>query len=580
MQASLKNQLAARFQSAVVAAFGAEFAGVDPLLTSTNNPKNGDFQANVAMSLSKRVGKNPREVAAAIVAQLDGAGLIEKTDIAGPGFINVTVQPGALTAAVGALLHDARLGCPVPERAPTVVVDYSSPNVAKEMHVGHLRSTVIGDALARVLEFQGNKVVRQNHVGDWGTQFGMLIAHLDDLQAQGKAWRNLDITSLYQEAKKRDDAEPAFAERARKRVVGLQAGEATAVALWKELFAMSARHFEEIYERLQVKLAPSDIRGESAYNADLAGVVADLKKQGLLHTSEGAQVVYPAGFKREDGEPLPMIVQKGDGGYLYATTDLAAARYRIEKIKASRVVYVTDARQSQHFAMVFETMKQAGWTGSTHLDHVPFGMVLGPDKRPFKTRDGGTVKLIDLIEEAQSRATKLVTEKNPDLSAAEQAQVGKVVGIGCLKYADLSGDRVKDYVFDWNRMVSFDGNTAAYVQYSYTRARSILRKAEVSDEAVRNHAIRVDAPEERQLALKLMQLPAVVDSVAQSLEPHRLCNYLYDLAAFSHKFVETCPVLKAEDEATKQSRLALCLLMADTLRLGLDLLGIGVLERM
>ncbi len=577
MQASLKAQLEARLIAAVSAAFGADFADTDPLLTPTANPKNGDYQANLAMSLSKRVGKNPRETAAAIVAQLEGAGLIEKTDIAGPGFINITLVPAALANATAALLHDARLGCALPTQAPVVVVDYSSPNVAKEMHVGHLRSTVIGDALARVLEFQGNTVIRQNHVGDWGTQFGMLICQLED---QVEEWSKMDLTLLYQEAKRRDDAEPDFAERSRKRVVDLQAGDPVAVALWKRLFAMSERYYEEIYARLQVDLKRTDIRGESAYNAALPSVVADLKAKGLLHTSEGAQVVYPAGFKREDGDPLPMIVQKGDGGYLYATTDLAAARYRIETLKADRIAYVTDARQSQHFSMVFEVLKQAGWVGATRLDHVPFGMVLGPDKRPFKTRDGGTILLIDLIEEAEDRATALVTQKNPDLSAEEQAKVGRTVGIGCLKYADLSGDRVKDYVFDWNRMVSFEGNTAAYIQYSYTRARSILRKAEATDAQVRAYAVIVATAEEKQLALKLQQFPAVVDSVALSLEPHRLCNYLYDLAAFSHKFIETCPVLKAEDEATKQSRLAMCLVMADTLRLGLGLLGIGVLERM
>lgn len=577
---SIRAQLEVRLQSAVVAAFGAAVTSAELLLAPTTNPKNGDYQANLAMPLSKKAGLAPREAAAKIMEKFDGAGLVVKTDIAGPGFINFTIQDAALSAATGALLRDDRLGAPKAQVPQAVVVDYSSPNVAKEMHVGHLRSTVIGDALARILEFQGHDVKRQNHVGDWGTQFGMLIAHLDDLQGQDKAWRNLDITALYQEAKKRDDAEPAFAERARKRVVDLQAGEATAVALWKELFAMSAKHFEEIYARLQVGLKPEHIRGESAYNAALSGVVADLKAKGLLHTSEGAQVVYPPGFKREDGEPLPMIVQKGDGGYLYATTDLAAARYRAETLKAGRVVYVTDARQSQHFAMVFAALKLAGWAGEARLDHVPFGMVMGPDKRPFKTRDGGTVKLIDLVEEAENRATALVTQKNPELPEAERAQVGKTVGVGCLKYADLSGDRIKDYVFDWNRMVSFEGNTAAYIQYSYTRARSILRKGEVSDEAVRAYPVVVAELEERLLALKLQQFPAVVDAVSQSLEPHRLCAYLYDLAAFSHRFVEACPVLKAEDEATKKSRLAMCLLISDTLRLGLGLLGIGVLERM
>lgn len=577
MQASLKAQLEARLIAAVSAALGADFADTDPLLTPTANPKNGDYQANLAMSLSKRVGKNPREVAAAIVEKLDGAGLIEKTDIAGPGFINISLVPAALAKATAALLHDARLGCPLPTQAPTVVVDYSSPNVAKEMHVGHLRSTVIGDALARVLEFQGNAVIRQNHVGDWGTQFGMLICQLEDV---GEKWRTMDLTILYQDAKRRDDAEPAFAERARKRVVDLQAGEPVAVALWKRLFAMSEKYFAEIYERLQVGLKPEHIRGESAYNAELPGVVADLEKKSLLLAGEAARAVQVPGVVDKDGKPRPTTIQKTDGGYLYATTDLAAIRYRTATLGATRLIYVTDSRQADHFKEIFWVASAANWVGDAKLDHVPFGMVMGPDKRPFKTRDGGTVKLIDLIAEAESRATALVTQKNPDLSADEQAEVGKTVGIGCLKYADLSGDRVKDYVFDWNRMVSFEGNTAAYIQYSYTRARSILRKAEVTDEAVRAYAVSVTTPEEKQLALKLQQFPAVVDSVALSLEPHRLCNYLYDLAAFSHKFIETCPVLKAEDEATKQSRLAMCLVMADTLRLGLGLLGIGVLERM
>lgn len=569
-------------RAAVAAAFGVEHADTDPLVSPTNNPKFGDYQANLAMPLAKKLGQPPREVAAAIIEHLkDDAGLLAQAPgVAGPGFINFFVSNAALAENAASLLADDRLGVPTIGSPQTVVVDYSSPNVAKEMHVGHLRSTVIGDAIARILDFQGHVVIRQNHVGDWGTQFGMLIEHLLET-GSGDDTKLGDLTALYKTAKKRFDAEPDFAERAKQRVVKLQGGDADTLAVWEKLVEQSNHYFASIYTRMGILLEPGDTRGESFYNDKLAGVVERLEQQGALAQSQGAKVVYVDGFTDREGEPLPMIVQKSDGGYLYATTDLAAAAFRADELNADRIVYVVGQPQRQHFDMLFATLRKLGWAKEdVRLDYVPFGSVLGEDKKMFKTRSGETVRLVDLLDEAEQRASVVVSEKSDDLVPEQAAEIGRAVGIGALKYADLSSDRIKDYVFSWDRMLALDGNTAPYLVNAYVRIASIFRKAEL-DMAGYSAAVRVDDEYEKALVLKLLQFAGVVEVVAESLEPHRLCTYLYELASLFHKFYEHCPVLRSDvAEDVRASRLGLCKLVGDALERGLGLLGIGVVERM
>ena len=571
-----------RFDHAVAAALG-DPAGdnrIDPQLTVSTNPRFGDYQANLAMSLAKKVGQPPRKIAERIVAALDAGGVCERVEVAGPGFINLHLAGAFIDERLTGMLGDDRLGVPPVEDPQRIVVDYSGPNVAKEMHVGHLRSTVIGDSIARVLGFLGHEVVRQNHIGDWGTQFGMLIEHLIE-EGIDTASGTRSLTQIYQAAKRRFDEDEGFAERARGRVVALQSGDERSAGYWRDLVAKSEREFQAIYGRLDVGLLPEHIRGESAYNDALPGVVESLRGAGLLRESQGAEVVYPEGFKNRDGEPMPMIVRKTDGGYLYATTDLAAARHRVDDLHAGRIIYVTDARQAQHFAMVFATLRQAGWApASVRLDHVAFGTVLGKDNRPFKTRSGETVKLKDLLDEAEVRARAVLAEKNPDLSDDQAERIAHVIGIGALKYADLSSDRIKDYVFDWDRMLAFDGNTAPYLQNAYVRIWSIFRKGGVDTGSPFVADVRAAEPSERALGVKILQLPGVVSAVAESLEPHRLCTYLYELASAFHKFYETCPVLTAEDRAVRDSRLAVCGLVGRVLQGGLGMLGIEVVERM
>jgi arginyl-tRNA synthetase len=574
-----------RFSAAITAAFGDEHAQIDPLIRPSANPKFGDYQANVAMSLAKQLEQKPRDVAQAIANNLQIADLVEKTDIAGPGFINLTIKPDTLSEQLRSMASDEHLGIAQAGYPQTVVVDYSSPNVAKQMHVGHLRSTVIGDAIARVLAVQGHSVIRQNHLGDWGTQFGMLIERLVLDQSEAEAAKTVhtfaDLEAFYIEAKQQFDSDPTFARRSRERVVKLQSGDDITLKLWDQFVKASAVRFGSIYERLDVLLTRDDIRGESFYNDRLAAVVADLEQSGALCISDGAKVVFPEGFKDRDGRPLPLIVQKSDGGYLYATTDLAAARYRIGELGADRIIYVTDARQSQHFAMVYATLRRVGWApDNVQLEHVAFGTILGKDNRPFKTRDGGTVKLIDLLDEAEQRAAAVIEQKNPDLPADQRTAIAHAVGIGALKYADLSSDRIKDYVFDWDRMLALEGNTAPYLQNAYVRIRSIFRKGQIESASIDAGTIAIAEPSERALAIRLLQFPGVIAAVADSLEPHRLCTYLYELAAIFHQFYENCPVLKAADPATRDSRLAICDLVARTLNCGLDLLGIEVVEQM
>ncbi|MEM6854004.1 MAG: arginine--tRNA ligase [Planctomycetota bacterium] len=580
----LQQTLESRLQAAMAAAFGDEYRDADPVVRPSNNPKFGDYQANLAMALGKQLGQKPRDVAEKIVSSLDADGLFSAVDIAGPGFINLTLDAAALNAAASAMAGSLQLGTTPADPPRQVVIDYASPNLAKEMHIGHLRSTIIGDALARTLGFLGHRVTRQNHIGDWGTQFGMLLEHLIDQGWSPDTEQDhsiSDLNALYQDAKKRYDREPEFAERARKRVVALQAGEDASRAIWRQLIDESVRHMNDVFARLGVLLDNDDLAAESFYNDKLGAVVTDLAAAGLLHDLDGAQVAYIDGYLNREGEPLPMAVQKSDGGFGYPATDLAAVRYRVQTLGADRVIYVVDSRQKDHFGQFFALARQAGWVpDEARLDYVSFGTILGKDKKPFKTREGGTVKLADVLDEAVSRADAAIAEKNPDLPAEERQAVARSVGIGAVKYADLSNDRIKDYVFDYDRMLALDGNTAPYLLYSYARIRSIFRKGEIAFDGFVNDQLAVNEPAERALALQLLQFGDVIESVADSLEPHRLCNYLYELATRYHRFFEQCPVLRADDEATKASRLALCHLTARTLERGLGLLGINVVERM
>ncbi len=587
--ADITDLLASRLECALYDVLGDDTysdltaAAIAAQIRPSSNDRFGDYQANIAMSLGKKLGRNPRELAQALCDALDLQGVCERIEVAGPGFINLHLDAAFINERIAIAGSDKRLGIERVKQPQTVVVDYSGPNVAKEMHVGHLRSTVIGDAISRVFDGLGHTVIRQNHIGDWGTQFGMLIEYMLESGATPHIgnYRVSDLNTLYQDAKKKFDAEPEFARRARERVVLLQGRDIDTANLWGQLISESYRHFDEVYRRLDVKLGQCDVRGESAYNDQLSSIVEALETLGLLKTSEGAQVVFPAGFKDREGEPMGMIVRKGDGGYLYATTDLAAARYRVGELHADRIIYITDSRQSQHFAMVFAVLRQTGWAPeSVRLDHVPFGTVLGKDNRPFKTRSGDTVKLKDLLDEAEARASAIVDQKSPDLPSDQKQDIAHKIGIGALKYADLSSDRVKDYVFDWDRMLAFEGNTAPYLQNAYVRVRSIFRKGGIDPANLDAASIRVADPAERGLAIKLLQFPAAVKSVTDSLEPHRLCTYLYELATALHRFYEKCPVLTAKDDAQRASRLALCRVTADTLARGLGLLGIGVVEQM
>jgi arginyl-tRNA synthetase len=564
------------FEAAITAAFGAEHASTDPAIRRSQH---ADYQANAAMALGKRVGKPPREVAAAILRELRVEDVCARTEIAGPGFINLYLRDEYVGRELADTARDGRLGV-TPAAAPeTVVVDYSSPNVAKEMHVGHLRSTILGDALGRVLEALGHRVIRQNHVGDWGTPFGMLIEHLLDLDAAGaEGLSAADLNAFYKAARVKFDADPAFAERARARVVLLQGGDEATLAQWRRLVAASTRYFDAIYGRLGVKLTDADLAGESLYNPMLDGVASDLEALGLARISEGALCVFPPGFTGREGEPLPLIVRKQDGGYGYAATDLAAIRHRTGKLGATRLVYVVGSPQAQHLGMVYAVARLAGWLmPPARAEHVAFGSILGADKKMFRTRGGDTVRLSDLLDEADERAAKVIAEKNPELDPEARARVAHAVGAGAIKYADLSNDRIKDYVFDWDRMLAFEGNTAPYLMYAHARIRSIFRKAEVAGGV---GEIAVVAPAERALALELLRFGAVVREVGDTLQPHKLCAYLFELATAFTAFYEACPVLRAATDAERRSRLAMCDLVARVLAAGLGLLGIEAPDRM
>ena len=546
---------------------------------NTKDKSHGDFASNIALMLAKPAGLKPRELAEKLIAALPADAAISKVEIAGPGFLNFFQNTDALAQRLEAALADEHLG--VRKAGPTqrVVIDLSSPNLAKEMHVGHLRSTIIGDAVGRVLEFLGDEVIRQNHVGDWGTQFGMLLAYLEENPASAETELS-DLEQFYRAAKQRFDESEAFADRARELVVQLQAGDAECLRLWARFNEISLSHCQKVYDRLNVRLSPADVKGESAYNAELPGIIEALRAQGLLTEDQGAQCVFLDEFKNAEGNPLPVIVQKAGGGYLYATTDLAAMRYRSQQLKADRALYFVDQRQALHFQMAFEVARRAGFVHEgMQLEHMGFGTMNGADGRPFKTRDGGTVKLIDLLDEAEQRAYDLVKGKNPELDEAELRSIARAVGIGAVKYADLSKHRTSDYSFNFELMLSFEGNTAPYLLYAYTRVASVFRKLGRGLDEV-DGQIHLQAEQEQALAAKLAQFGEVLNSVGEKGVPHLLCAYLYDLAGLFSGFYEHCPILAAEDEATRQSRLRLAALTGRTLKQGLELLGLEPLERM
>ncbi|MCU7784243.1 arginine--tRNA ligase [Lelliottia amnigena] len=576
---NIQALLSEKVSQALIAA-GAP-ADCEPQVRQSAKVQFGDYQANGVMAVAKKLGMPPRQLAELVLTHLDLNGIANKVEIAGPGFINIFLEPAFLASHVDAALKSDRLGVAQP-KAETIVVDYSAPNVAKEMHVGHLRSTIIGDAAVRTLEFLGHKVIRANHVGDWGTQFGMLIAFLEKQQQENAGEMALaDLEGFYREAKKHYDEDEAFAERARSYVVKLQGGDEYFREMWRKLVDITMSQNQLAYNRLNVTLTRDDVMGESLYNPMLPGIVADLKAQKLAVESEGATVVFLDEYKNKEGEPMGVIIQKKDGGYLYTTTDIACAKYRYETLHADRVLYYIDSRQHQHLMQAWTIVRKAGYVPeSVPLEHHMFGMMLGKDGKPFKTRAGGTVKLSDLLDEALERARRLVAEKNPDMPAEELEKLANAVGIGAVKYADLSKNRTTDYIFDWDNMLAFEGNTAPYMQYAYTRVLSVFRKADIDESALANAAVVITEDREAQLAARLLQFEETLTVVAREGTPHVMCSYLYDLAGLFSGFYEHCPILSADNEEARNSRLKLAQLTAKTLKLGLDTLGIETVERM
>ena len=576
---NIQALLSEKVRQAMIAA-GAP-ADCEPQVRQSAKVQFGDYQANGMMAVAKKLGMAPRQLAEQVLTHLDLNGIASKVEIAGPGFINIFLDPAFLAEHVQQALASDRLGVATPEKQ-TIVVDYSAPNVAKEMHVGHLRSTIIGDAAVRTLEFLGHKVIRANHVGDWGTQFGMLIAWLEKQQQENAGEMELaDLEGFYRDAKKHYDEDEEFAERARNYVVKLQSGDEYFREMWRKLVDITMTQNQITYDRLNVTLTRDDVMGESLYNPMLPGIVADLKAKGLAVESEGATVVFLDEFKNKEGEPMGVIIQKKDGGYLYTTTDIACAKYRYETLHADRVLYYIDSRQHQHLMRAWAIVRKAGYVPeSVPLEHHMFGMMLGKDGKPFKTRAGGTVKLADLLDEALERARRLVAEKNPDMPADELEKLANAVGIGAVKYADLSKNRTTDYIFDWDNMLAFEGNTAPYMQYAYTRVLSVFRKAEIDEEQLAAAPVIIREDREAQLAARLLQFEETLTVVAREGTPHVMCAYLYDLAGLFSGFYEHCPILSAENEEVRNSRLKLAQLTAKTLKLGLDTLGIETVERM
>ncbi len=575
-----REVLARRVQDALGAAFGTEYADADPVIRPSSF---ADFQSNAALPLAKRLGRPPREIAADITSHLDLTGVAEPPEVSGPGFINLTLTTDWIAAQASSELADPRLGTPAADPAQRIMVEYSSPNVAKEMHVGHLRTTIVGDALARILDFAGHEVIRDNHLGDWGTQFGMLIEHLLDV-GENSAEADLlhsNPNAFYQAARSKFDGDPAFTERARQRVVLLQGGDPETLRLWQHLVDLSLDYLHRIYQQLHVTLTDADIRGESFYNAMLAEVCAELEAIGVAVISDGALCAFPPGFTGRNGEPLPLIIRKSDGGYNYATTDLATIRYRVRDLHVDRAIYVVGSAQALHFQMVFAVARQAGWIPpGARFEHAQVGNVLGTDGKILRTRAGDTIKLSDLLTEGVERARHVVDElgTSPDLSEAERDAIAEAVGVGAIKYADLSTARDSEYEFDWDRMVSFKGNTGPYLQYATTRIRSIFRRAGI-DPADAAGPGKLTEPAERALALRLLGFAAAVRQAGENAEPHLLANFLFEVASSFTTFYEQCPVLSAPGEV-RDSRLALSALTLRVLDTGLGLLGIPVPERM
>ncbi|EDW7722606.1 arginine--tRNA ligase [Salmonella enterica] len=576
---NIQALLSEKVSQAMIAA-GAP-ADCEPQVRQSAKVQFGDYQANGMMAVAKKLGMAPRQLAEQVLTHLDLSGIASKVEIAGPGFINIFLEPAFLAEQVQQALASERLGVSQPTRQ-TIVVDYSAPNVAKEMHVGHLRSTIIGDAAVRTLEFLGHHVIRANHVGDWGTQFGMLIAWLEKQQQENAGDMALaDLEGFYRDAKKHYDEDEAFAERARNYVVKLQSGDTYFREMWRKLVDITMTQNQITYDRLNVTLTRDDVMGESLYNPMLPGIVADLKAKGLAVESEGATVVFLDEFKNKEGDPMGVIIQKKDGGYLYTTTDIACAKYRYETLHADRVLYYIDSRQHQHLMQAWTIVRKAGYVpDSVPLEHHMFGMMLGKDGKPFKTRAGGTVKLADLLDEALERARRLVAEKNPDMPADELEKLANAVGIGAVKYADLSKNRTTDYIFDWDNMLAFEGNTAPYMQYAYTRVLSVFRKADIDEQALASAPVIISEDREAQLAARLLQFEETLTVVAREGTPHVMCAYLYDVAGLFSGFYEHCPILSAENDSVRNSRLKLAQLTAKTLKLGLDTLGIETVERM
>lgn len=578
--------LTLRFQDAFAAAFGEEYRTADPVIRPG---KFADFQANAAMGLAKRLGMKPRDIAQKIVATVDLGDIAEPLEVAGPGFINITLTSSWIAQQTAALADDQRLGVTEPEAPQTVVIDYSAPNVAKEMHVGHLRTTVVGDSLARTLDFLGHRVVRQNHIGDWGTPFGMLIEHLLDVGEDSAEAELLgtDPNAFYQGARAKFDADTeqvGFAKRARARVATLQSGDPASLAIWTRLVAMSTEYFHRIYETLDVTLTDDDLAGESTYNDQLAQTCDDLEQAGVARMSDGALCVFPAGFTGRDEQPLPLIIRKSDGGYGYATTDLTAIRHRVRTLGADRIAYVVGTAQELHFQMVFTSAREAGWLPDTvDAEHVKIGSVLGEDGKILRTRSGSSLRLMALLEEGIAKAQAVIDDLRPDLSAPERERIARQIGIGAIKYADLSTAHDSDYVFDLDRMLALQGNTAPYLQYAVARIRSLQRKAAgqgIDAEAIAQATPRVVDPSERSLALQLLQFAPTVTEVGEEYVPHKLAAYLFDLAQGFMSFYESSPILKDCDAETRLGRLALAHLTERTLVQGLDLLGVQAPEQM
>jgi arginyl-tRNA synthetase len=578
MRGDLEQELGRRFAGAVRSAFDLEISAEQAQIRPASRERQADYQSNAAMGLGKRLGSRSPDVAAAIVERLDIGDMLEPPRVEGPGFVNLTLRRDWLERHVAELRCDDRLGVARTETPQRVVVDYSAANVAKEMHVGHLRSSIIGDSIHRLLRFRGEHVIPQNHIGDWGTPLGMLLEHLVDEDREGGRHSIRELTAFYQAARRKFDGDPEFQERSRRRVVALQAGDAATLELWQDLMERSLRYVERLYDLLGVLLTPADVAAESFYNPMLPDVAHELESRGLARVVDGALMAFPPGFTGRDGRPVPLIVRKSDGGYTYDTTDLAAIRYRARELHADEILYVVGSPQRLHLQMIIAEAREAGWLPpEARAVHVSFGQILGPDGKLLRSRSGESIRLVELLEEAVERATAVVAERS-ELTEAERAEVARAVGVGAVKYADLSIDRNKDYVFDWGRMLAMDGNTSVYLQYANARVRSVVRRA--GGEVPPGTPVLLETPAERTLALKLAQLPTAVESATAHLQPHRLCTYLYETAVAFSDFYERCPILAAETEALRRSRLVLAELTSRVMVTGLDLLGIEAPERL